>query len=98
MRLDTTDLINYFANARWKLQWFSKCSLRNQGTLQSQGPSSRPYGTPKGLVAPGIFPEQLRQLLTTSTFYFVDRQRARKRPITSRWVFKAKKNPQGLIH
>ena len=40
---------------------------------------------------------ELHQLLASKTFYFVDRSRAPKRPITSRWVFKAKKNSQGQI-
>src|SRR4051794_2422687 len=45
---------------------------------------------------PAFFKE-LEQLLTTKTFYFVDRSEAPKAPITSRWVTRAKKNPQGQI-
>lgn len=38
---------------------------------------------------------EIQQLLTTKTFYFVSRKKALKTPITSRWVYKAKKDPQG---
>ena len=40
---------------------------------------------------------EIRQLLTTKTFYFVDRSEASKSPITSRWVFKEKKDSQGNV-
>jgi len=40
---------------------------------------------------------EIRQLLTTKTFYFGDRSEASKSPITSRWVFKEKKDSQGNV-
>jgi hypothetical protein len=41
--------------------------------------------------------KELRQLLTTKTFFFIDRLEAQKTPITSRWVYKAKKNDSGQV-
>ena len=41
--------------------------------------------------------KELQQLLATKTFYFVSRKDAQKAPITSRWVYKAKKDSEGQV-
>jgi len=41
--------------------------------------------------------KEIQQLLTTKTFHFVKRSKAKKLPITTKPITKLKKNPQGKV-
>jgi hypothetical protein len=91
--MDTSNLVSYLAIRATKECYATGKSKTSKG--------SEPTTFKQALRHPkktqwleAIFKE-LQQLLSTKTFYFVNRSKARKRPITSRWVLKEKKNSEG---
>jgi hypothetical protein len=91
--MDTSDLVSYLATVATE-----KCYKAKRAKAPK---NSEPTTFKQALKHPqkdrwleGVFKE-IQQLLTTRTFYFVKRSKARKKPISSRWVFKEKKNAEG---
>ena len=88
--MDTSDLVCYLATKST-----SECYKAHRAKAPK---SSEPTTFKQALRHPqkdkwlqASFTE-IQQLLATNTFYFVSRKDALKTPITSRWVYKAKKD------
>jgi len=94
--MDTSDLVNYFITTASEECYRAKRAkaLKNSEPTIFKQALKHPQ---KQQWLEGIFSE-LQQLLTTQTFYFVKRSRAQKagkKPISSRWVLKEKKDSEG---
>lgn len=93
--MDTSDLVCYLATKATEVCHAAKKAKATKNSEPTTFKQALKHPQQKEWLEASF--KELQQLLATKTFYFVGRSEAQKPPITSRWVYKAKKNTAGQV-
>jgi hypothetical protein len=93
--MDTSDLVSYLATKATTVSYIAKKAKATRSSEPTTFKQALKHPQKKEWLEASF--KELQQLLATKTFYFVGRSEAQKPPITSRWVYKAKKDSVGQV-
>jgi hypothetical protein len=93
--IDTSDLVSYLATKATTVSYMAKKAKATRSSEPTTFKQALKHLQKKEWLEASF--KELQQLLATKTFYFVGRSEAQKPPITSRWVYKAKKDLVGQV-